>query len=256
MADNKILTFEELYAVELADAVSKLEKKYTDKSSGEEKSFSLSYLSWTFGWREMKRIDPDAKESVHEFPMFDNQFRLIEGVTVPYLKTPQGYFVRNTVTINGHSESEWMPVVDNGKYPIANPTSFQINTSNKRCFVKALAKHGLGLYLYAGEDVPTDISKPVYIEQQEIEKLRKILSIVSETTGTDVEILEANIREKTAIQAPWEQLTKADYGKFLNYANHLKLEAEKRFKRNEFKDPEDSEPLQDQQEKTISWEDL
>lgn len=248
MTENRILTFEELYKVELAGAVSKLEKKYTDKASGEEKSFSLSYLSWTFGWREMKRVDPDAREKVHEFPMFDNQFRLIEGVTVPYLKTPQGYFVRNTVTINGHSETEWMPVVDNGKYPIANPNSFQINTSNKRCFVKALAKHGLGLYLYAGEDVPTDISKPVYIEPQEAEYLRKILEIVSKTTETDFEILEANIRDKTGIQATLDQLTKNEYGKILNYANHLKLKAEERFKA----DAED----QQQEPESISWEDL
>lgn len=256
MTENKLHTFEELYNHELTDAVSKLEKKYKDKESEETKVLTFSYLSWTFGWREMKRIDPNATEKVHEFPMFDNQFRMIDGTTVPYLKTPQGYFVRNTVTINGHSETEWMPVVDNGKYPIANPNSFQINTSNKRCFVKALAKHGLGLYLYAGEDVPTDISKPVYIEQHEIEKLKKIMEVVSETTGTDIEILEANIREKTAIQAPWEQFTKGDYGKFLNYANHLKLEAEKRFKTNEMKKQEEDKTPQNQQEKTISWEDL
>lgn len=254
MTDNKILTFEELYAFELTDAISKLEKKYTDKETGEKKSFSLSYLSWTFGWREMKRIDPDAEEVIHEYPMFDNQFRLIEGVTVPYLKTPQGYFVRNTVTINGRSETEWMPVVDNGKYPISNPNSFQINTSNKRCFVKALAKHGLGLYLYAGEDVPTDISKPVYIEPQEAEYLQKILEIVSKTTETDIEILEANIREKTDVQAPLDQLTRNEYGKILNYANHLKIKAEERFKAEEKQVAEDEE--QQQESKTISWEDL
>lgn len=254
MTENRILTFEELYKVELDGAVSKLEKKYTDKASGEEKSFSLSYLSWTFGWREMKRVDPDAREKVHEFPMFDNQFRLIEGVTVPYLKTPQGYFVRNTVTINERSETEWMPVVDNGKYPIANPNSFQINTSNKRCFVKALAKHGLGLYLYAGEDIPTDISKPVYIESQEVEYLQKILEIVSKTTETDLEILEANIRDKTDVKAPLDQLKRDEYGKILNYANHLKIKAEERFK-NEEKNVLQNDEKQEEP-KTISWEDL
>lgn len=254
MQDNKDVSFEELYNRDLSDAISKLEKNYKDKESGEPKVLTFSYLSWTFGWREMKRIDPAATEKIHDFPMFDNQFRLIEDVTVPYLKTPQGYFVRNTVTINGHSETEWMPVVDNGKYPIANPNSFQINTSNKRCFVKALAKHGLGLYLYAGEDVPTDISKPVYIEPQEAEYLQKILEIVSKTTETDFEILEANIRDKTGIQVPLDQLTKNEYGKILNYANHLKLKAEERFKADEKKAADEEE--QQQESETISWEDL
>lgn len=155
--EKKTITFEELYNRDIKQYVEKLEKKYKDKRSGKEKSFYLSYLSWAYGHREMKRIDPDATEKVHEFPLVVNG-SVIEGVKVPYLQTPQGFFVENTVTINGRSETEWLPVLDNSNKPIPNPTSFQINTSNKRCFVKALAKHGLGLYLYVGEDLPENIS--------------------------------------------------------------------------------------------------
>lgn len=226
MTIKEIVPFEDLYNRDLTNAVKKNVQKYTDKQ-GDPQEFTLEYLSWSYGWREMKRIDPEASEKVHEFPMFDNQFRMIEGVTVPYLKTPQGFFVRNTVTLQGKAETEWLPIVENAKYPLANPNSFQINTSNKRCFVKALAKHGIGLYIYAGEDLPEDISKPELIAEEQVGYLEEILKVVSLSTETDLEILVANIRENTQIQTPFEQLNKNEYGTILNYANRLKLEAEK-----------------------------
>lgn len=156
MTDKQMHTFEELYSKDIKKYVEKLKKTWTDKQTNEKKSYELSYLSWAYGWREMKRIDPEGSEKIHEFPLVSNG-AVIVGVTVPYLQTPQGFFVKNTVTINGRSETEILPVLDNSNKPIANPTTFQINTSNKRCFVKALAKHGLGLYLYVGEDIPEDI---------------------------------------------------------------------------------------------------
>lgn len=151
-------TFEDLYQRDIKKYVEKLKKEYTDKKTNQKKYFELSYLSWAYGHREMKRIDPGATEHVHEFPMMING-QVVVGVSVPYLWTPNGFFVQNTVTINGRSETEWLPVLDNSNRPIPNPNSFQINTSNKRCFVKALAKHGLGLYLYIGEDLPENISE-------------------------------------------------------------------------------------------------
>lgn len=156
MVEEEKITFEDLYNRDISKYVEKLEKRYKDKKTGDWKSFYLTYLSWAYGHREMKRIDLNAKEHVHTFPLVNNG-QVIEGVEVPYLQTPQGFFVQNTVTINGRSETEWLPVLDNSNNPIQNPNSFQINTSNKRCFVKALAKHGLGLYLYVGEDTPENI---------------------------------------------------------------------------------------------------
>ena len=226
MTIKEIIPFEDLYNRDLTNAVKKNVQKYTDKQ-GNPQEFTLEYLSWSYGWREMKRIDPEASEKVHEFPMFDNQFRMIEGVTVPYLKTPQGFFVRNTVTLQGKAETEWLPIVENAKYPLTNPSSFQINTSNKRCFVKALAKHGIGLYIYAGEDLPEDISKPELISEGQVGYLDEILKVVAQATDTDYEILVANIRENTKIQTPFDQLNKNEYGSILNRANRLKLNAEK-----------------------------
>ena len=131
------------------------------------------------------------------------------------------------MTLQGKAETEWLPIVENAKYPLANPNSFQINTSNKRCFVKALAKHGIGLYIYAGEDLPEDISRPEMITEEQVGYLEEILKVVSQSTETDLEILVANTRENTQIQTPFEQLNKNEYGTILNYANRLKLEAER-----------------------------
>ena len=120
--------------------------------------------------------------------------------------------------------------MNNQNKPIENPTPFDINTSNKRCFVKALAKHGIGLHLYVGEDLPEDITPPVPATKAQMEMLSKILEAVSETTGTTLEVLKANLAQKTNISSNLDKLTKDEYGAALNYANALKIAAEKKMK--------------------------
>jgi hypothetical protein len=73
---------------------------------------------------------------------------------LPYLKTETGYFVEVAVTVQGIALSQLHPVLDDQHRPIESPTSFRINTSIQRCLVKAIALHGLGLSVYAGEDLP------------------------------------------------------------------------------------------------------
>lgn len=197
---KNIPSFEELYTKDISKNIEKLEKKYKDKNTGETKSFHLSYLSWAYGWREMKRIDPEAKETIHEFPLITNN-GVMDSVKVPYLSTPQGFFVKVTVTINERSETEILPVLDNSNKPIQNPNSFQINTSLKRCYVKALAKHGLGLYLYVGEDLPEDISKP--INQADEEQLLELEGYFSEI---------ADMRKISAKTVKSQMLIAAEYG--------------------------------------------
>jgi hypothetical protein len=142
------------------------------------KNNGLTYLSWSYAWAEIKKIDPKAEYKLHEYPfMVGDEYRVIEGVLVPYLRTPEGYIVKVSVTINGHTETETLPVMDNKNVPLGTiapvwvkkdgqskaskeygptpqPTSFDLNTAYKRCLVKAIALHGLGLYIYNGEDVP------------------------------------------------------------------------------------------------------
>lgn len=119
-----------------------------------EKKNGLTYLAWSYAHQELKKIDAEYQIKVHEFPHPDIQ---IENYFVPYLATPEGYFVQVSVTVKGHTETEWLPVLDFKSKSLANgnATTFDINKAQKRCFVKAAALHGLGLYIYNGEEVPS-----------------------------------------------------------------------------------------------------
>ena len=70
------------------------------------------------------------------------------------MKTDSGYFVQVTVDVDGVKRTQVHPVLDNRNQPIKEPNAFQINTSIQRCLAKAIALHGLGLYIFAGEDLP------------------------------------------------------------------------------------------------------
>jgi hypothetical protein len=107
-----------------------------------EKKGEFSYLSWPFAVAQLRLADPAAFWEVRRF----------EGL--PYLKTEAGYFVEVAVTVQGVTLSQIHPVLDGKNRPIFEPTAFDINTSIQRCLVKAIALHGLGLYVYAGEDLP------------------------------------------------------------------------------------------------------
>lgn len=119
-----------------------------------EKKNGLTYLAWSYAHQELKKIDSNYTVKTHEFPHPDIP---VENYFVPYLTTPEGYFVQVSVTVKGQTETEWLPVLDfkNKSLPKGNATTFDINKAQKRCFVKAAALHGLGLYIYNGEEVPS-----------------------------------------------------------------------------------------------------
>lgn len=79
-------------------------------------------------------------------------FRRFNGL--PFLATEAGVFVEVAVTVAGVTLSQIHPVLDGRNRPLLAPNAFDINTSLQRCLVKAIALHGLGLYIYAGEDLP------------------------------------------------------------------------------------------------------
>lgn len=118
-----------------------------------EKKGRFSYLSWAWAVKKLREVDPTATWEVKRF----------DGV--PYLKTDCGYFVEVEVTVQGIPLSQIHPILNNQNKPIAEPNSFDINTSIQRCLVKAIALHGLGLYIYAGEDLP-EIQEPTITAQQ------------------------------------------------------------------------------------------
>ncbi len=107
-----------------------------------EKKGGFSYLSWPFAVAQLRLADPAACWEVRRF----------NGL--PYLFSEIGVFVEVAVTVQGVTLSQIHPVLDGRNRPILAPTAFDINSSIQRCLVKAIALHGLGLYIYAGEDLP------------------------------------------------------------------------------------------------------
>jgi hypothetical protein len=113
-----------------------------------ERKGQFSYLSWPFAVSQLRQFDPVATWLVLRF----------DGL--PYLNTEAGCFVEVAVCVKGVSLSQIHPVLDSKNRPILAPTAFDINTSIQRCLVKAIALHGLGLYLYSGEDLPLASDEP------------------------------------------------------------------------------------------------
>ena len=122
--------------------------KAIDCSAHVEKKGKFNYLSWAWAWDTLKTHCPEATFEKH---LFDN-FELSKQ---PYMRDAEGYaYVMVTVTVEGQSSTEIMPVLNHSNKPIQNPNSFDVNTALQRCLVKAIAFTGLGLYIYAGEDLP------------------------------------------------------------------------------------------------------
>lgn len=134
-----------------------------------EKKSNLTYLSWAWAWAEVKKRYPLTFYTIYEDS--DGMFYFNDGKTC---------WVKTGVTIDGLEHIEYLPVMDfkNKSIPFANVTSVDVNKTIQRSLTKALARHGLGLYIYAGEDLPEN--EPERVEREkEVEdiKSRKISKV-------------------------------------------------------------------------------
>lgn len=127
-------TFEKLNAINVND---KAEQKN-----------GLTYLSWAWAWAELKKACPDATYTIYENA--DGWNYHTDGRTC---------WVKTGVTADGIEHIEYLPVMDfrNKSIPLENVTSFDVNKAIQRSLTKAVARHGLGLYIYAGEDLPEEV---------------------------------------------------------------------------------------------------
>jgi len=148
-----------------------------------EKKQGLTYLSWAWAVDQLLRVDPLA------FWQYDEP-KSYGGDTL---------MVFCTVHALGKSMTAQLPVMDHRNKPIPNPDAFQVNTAMQRCLAKAIALHGLGLYIYAGEDLPYDdekkpepptpkatvdevqAAKARLAKAQTVESLREIYASLSDT---------------------------------------------------------------------------
>lgn len=122
-----------------------------DVSGKTEKKNGLTYLSWSWAWGELKKRHPDATYTVYENP--EGLFYHTDGRTC---------WVKTGVTVNGIEHIEYLPVMDyrNASIPRDKVTSMDVNKAIQRSLTKAIARHGIGLYIYAGEDLPEDADPP------------------------------------------------------------------------------------------------
>lgn len=151
-----------------------------------EKKNNLTYLSWAWAWQEVKKIHPTATYKIYENNDGWNYFT--DGRTA---------WVKTGVTINDIEHIEYLPVMDfrNKSIPLENITSFDVNKTIQRSLTKAVARHGLGLYIYAGEDLPED-DKPQKKETPDFEK-----EATAQKTATTKAINKA-IKEGTKFVKP------------------------------------------------------
>ena len=115
--------------------------EHTEKKNG------LTYLSWAWAWQEALKADSTVT--------FDVQ--IFNGM--PYMDVNGTGLVWVTVTMFGQPRTCMLPVMDYKNRPILNPDAFAVNTAIMRCMTKALALHGLGAYIYSGDDLPEEESK-------------------------------------------------------------------------------------------------
>ena len=129
--EKKISVFEVLNAINV--------NEHTEKKNG------LTYLSWAWAWAEVKKHYQDAFYTIYE-----NK----DGLN--YHTDGRTCWVKTGVTIDGLEHIEYLPVMDyrNASIMVDKVTSFDVNKAIQRSLTKAVARHGLGLYIYAGEDLP------------------------------------------------------------------------------------------------------
>lgn len=125
-----------------------------------EKKGNLTYLSWAWAFGEAKKAYPDMTYTVYE--------RKTQYGPVNYFTDGKTCWTKVGVTINGQEHIEMLPVMDfsNRSIPLEKVTSTDVNKSIQRCLTKAIARHGLGLYIYAGEDLPEAEKEKMEIPDQ------------------------------------------------------------------------------------------
>jgi hypothetical protein len=156
----------------------------TNVNSHTEKKGNLTYLSWAWAWAEALKADEDATYKVEMFG--DKCYMDINGTAMVFV----------TVTMFRKSVTCQLPVMDFRNKAILNPDAFAVNTAIMRCMTKALSLHGLGLYIYAGEDLPegegSDIDVGTMIDHlaaieaaSTIEELKNVYTTAYSACGSD-----------------------------------------------------------------------
>ena len=148
--------FKELYSIDV--------NEFVKKKNGQ------NFLPWAKAWAIVKELYPDATYQKYERTT-------PEGLIVNYFTDGRTCWVKTGVTINGIEHTEDLPIMDfkNNSIPLENVTSQDVNKAIQRSLTKACARHGVGLYLYEGEDLPSDAKKAKKVKDEELTNQKNAL---------------------------------------------------------------------------------
>lgn len=204
-----------------------------DVSGKTEKKSNLTYLSWAWAWGELKNKYPDASYKIYENEIDD---LLIHGEQAFPIKRNVNYFtdghtawVKVGVTVDGQEHIEMLPVMDHRNKSIALNAldSFAVNKTIQRALTKAIARHGLGLYIYAGEDLPEAVKEEKQSEKTLI-AFQRALDTYQRNNGVNLTQTLEDLRELTkgAVKdAPTFQTANDNQKTYIiNYLNTTKKE--------------------------------
>lgn len=178
-----------------------------DVSSKVKTKNGLTYLSWSSAVAEVKKLYPDMEIKI--YPQVMDQF----GNTRFWHDDGKTGWVEVGVTINGKEEREVLAIMDfkNKSIPAENITSTDANKAIKRCMVKAIALHGMGLYVYEGEDLPEDVTKAAQLQTEILDLMKKKISTASDKEAVKKKIADyAKSAEKEADPTLDEELIIGD----------------------------------------------
>lgn len=157
----------------------------------------LTYLSWAWAWATAKENYPEATYTIYE-----------DADGVFYHRDHNSAWVKTGVTIEGIEHIEYLPVMDfrNNSIELIKIKSTDVNKAIQRSLTKALARHGLGLYVYAGEDLPSSEKEQPKVESKKTttvevkgipdDKMMDMLKYVAENKELGLKQLVANIEQK------------------------------------------------------------
>lgn len=149
-----------------------------------EKKGQLTYLSWAWAWAEVLKFDPSATWAVVEYgPETNRQPCCWIGDTA---------MVHTTVTVKGIERSCMLPVMDNKNNAVKNPDARKISDAIMRCMTKTAALHGLGLYIYAGEDLPQVEDQETTADKARLRELEELAAYMVDChrSGEDMKAID------------------------------------------------------------------
>ena len=179
-----------------------------------EQKNGLRYLSWAWAWAEVKKEFPSAKYTIYEN---------IDGWN--YFTDGRTCWVKTGVEIDGIEYIEYLPVMDykNKSIPLDQVTSMDVNKTIQRSLTKACARHGLGLYVYAGEDLPEEEQKEVqnHPYTQELEQMLKGQNYITPEKIKSLIVEKSNKQINQLTEEEWKKWKGWIVKKMTEHANEV-----------------------------------